>query len=146
MLDNELNKLVDSLGQEELSDEEIEQLKQEAIKMFDALDGVEFKEGKDDKEKLSNDFNTCRQVLTKNVDRVEKLTALLFNNIAMQPDNQFLIGNAISVISEQNKQIKLLGEIANKNLVNKQLATKLNEPEDGKNNKKGLPPGLDVEK
>ena len=145
MVEDELNTLSDSLGMEELSEEEIQALKEEAIERFDELEGVEFKDDfKNNAEKLESDFDVTRSVLIKNIDRIEKLTGLLFQSIAMQPDNTFLVANATSVISEQNKQLKLLNEIHNKTLVNKQLDDKVNEPKDEKGKGK-LPPGLSTE-
>lgn len=128
------DKILGSVGLEDLSDEEKEDLKQKAIEDFDKLDGVDFRDqsNMDDKEILEDDFKTSKTVLQKNINRVEKVTNLLMNQLATQPENMMLISNLTSVISEQNKQIKLVLELGNKNLNNKQLAEKVVPKEEGK--------------
>lgn len=139
---NELNTLLGTMEMENLSPEEIKLLQAEAQEEFNKIPGVEFEEHtKDDIKNLETDFKITRKVLTKNIDNVEKLTNMLMTQVAMQPENGILVGNTIAVISEQNKQLKLLSEIHNKTLTNKQLANKINEPEKGKSKSK-LPPGL----
>lgn len=124
---DDTDKILGSIGLEDLSDEEKEGLIQKAIDDFENIEGVSFKDQSemDDKQILEDDFKTSKSVLQKNINRVEKVTNLLMDQLAIQPENVMLISNLTSVISEQNKQIKLVLELDNKNLNNKQLADKV---------------------
>lgn len=129
-MEEELNNLLSSIDEKPLTPEEKEILKKEAIEQFNQIEGVEFKDFVDDdtKNNIKNDFLTTRKVLTKNIDRIEKLTNLLITNVAQQPENGLMLQNLISVISEQNKQIKMIHEIHNKMIMNIS-AEKKNNPD-----------------
>jgi hypothetical protein len=134
----DLDNLLETLDEEPLTQEEIQQLKQQAEDDFNDLEGIEFnnQDNMTDKEILNDDFKVVKKVLQKNINRVEKLTNLLQRNLMMQPENPMIIGNLISVISEQNKQLKMVVEIQNKHISNRQLETKLNGESDKKKNTK----------
>lgn len=132
----DLDNLLETIDEEPLTQEEIQLLKQQAEDDFNDLEGIEFnnQDNMTDKEILNDDFKVVKKVLQKNINRVEKLTNLLQRNLMMQPENPMIIGNLISVISEQNKQLKMVVEIQNKHISNRQLETKLNGESDKKKN------------
>lgn len=134
----DLDNLLETIDEEPLTQEEIQLLKQQAEDDFNDLEGIEFnnQDNMNDKEILNDDFKVVKKVLQKNINRVEKLTNLLQRNLMMQPENPMIIGNLISVISEQNKQLKMVVEIQNKHISNRQLETKLNGESDKKKNTK----------
>lgn len=134
----DLDNLLETIDEEPLTQEEIQLLKQQAEDDFNDLEGIEFnnQDNMTDKEILNDDFKVVKKVLQKNINRVEKLTNLLQRNLMMQPENPMIIGNLISVISEQNKQLKMVVEIQNKHISNRQLETKLNGESDKKKNTK----------
>ena len=139
----ELNNLLQSIDDQDLTPEEIEVLKQNAMNEFNSMEGIEFDEYTDDDlANIKNDFKTTRKVLTKNIDRVEKLTNMLVTNVATQPENIIMLQSLISVISEQNKQIKMIHEIHNKVLTNTGVSKKNNETKDGGKSKSKFPPGM----
>ena len=134
----DLDNLLESIDDRPLTDEEKEILKKQALDSFNELEGVEFDDiSEDELINIKNDFKTTRNILTKNIDRVEKLTNLLITNVASQPENIIMLQNLIGVISEQNKQIKMIHEIHNKTLINTQASKKNNTETDkpGKGNK-----------
>lgn len=144
-MSEELNKMLTNLDQENLSNDEREFLIEDAKQKFNNYEGVEFDQTLEKcEDKISSDFDISRKVLTDNIDKVHKLTNMLFEQVAVQPENQFLIGNAINVIGEQNKQIKLLQDLHNKSLINRQLTTKMKKDENEDNGSK-LPAGLSFE-
>jgi len=130
----DLNNLLETIDEEPLSQEEIQILKKQAEDDFEALEGIEFnnQDNMTDKEVINDDYKLVKKVLQKNINRVEKLTNLLQRNLMLQPENPMTIGNLISVISEQNKQLKMVVEIQNKHITNRQLESKINPPKDDK--------------
>lgn len=144
---NELNNALNSIDEQDLSEEEKEELKQASIDAFNEIPGVDFKELPNDaseEDKLNNSLDVTKDVLHNNINRIEKLTNILMKQVAYNPENALLISNVIQVISEQNKSIKLSLDLDNKHLVNKQILNKLNGSND-KDKKNTLPPGLSVE-
>lgn len=128
---NDLDNLLETIDEQPLTDEEKNILKAQAIEDFNKLEGVEFDSiTEDELTNIKNDFKTTRNILTKNIDRVEKLTNLLITNVASQPENIIMLQNLIGVISEQNKQIKMIHEIHNKSLINVQASKKNNGTDD----------------
>ncbi len=135
MFNEELNPILQTLDGETLTDEEKELIVQEAREKFDSIDtGIQFKEIKDleDSKNLDNDYKTSRNILSTNINRVEKLTIILFDNIAVDTTNVRLMEAGINVIEIQNRNIKLLSELQNKLLNNKSVNNKLNPDKDKK--------------
>lgn len=133
---NDLDNLLETIDEQPLTDEEKNILKAQAIEDFNKLEGIEFDSiTEDELTNIKNDFKTTRNILTKNIDRVEKLTNLLITNVASQPENIIMLQNLIGVISEQNKQIKMIHEIHNKSLINVQASKKNNGDDKDKGNK-----------
>lgn len=134
---NDLDNLLETIDEQPLTDEEKNILKAQAIEDFNKLEGIEFDSiTEDELTNIKNDFKTTRNILTKNIDRVEKLTNLLITNVASQPENIIMLQSLIGVISEQNKQIKMIHEIHNKSLINVQASKKNNGTDDkSKSNK-----------
>lgn len=128
----DLNSVLETIDEEPLSNEELALLNQEADQEFDELQGIEFSNQSkmNDKEILNDDFKVVKKVLQKNINRAEKITNLLTRSLMMQPENPLVIGNLISVIAEQNKQLKMVVDIQNKHITNRQLENKLNPKED----------------
>ena len=147
ILANELNKVLDTLDVEELTDEEKEIIRQEAIDKFNEIPVTEFKQiSEDDSEedKLNNDFISTRNILIGNIHKLEKLTEIVFQNLAESPTNYNLTQTAISVISEQSKNIKLMLELKSKHLLNHKTTVQIDKEKNGKKKNNSLPPGLSL--
>ncbi len=128
---NNLDDITEALEGEQLTQAEKDALLQEAKEKFDSLDvGFEFKKDTsiDKVQDLNQDFDTTRKILTNNVTRIEKLSIVLFDNIALDTTNINLIQTGISIVDLQNKNLKLLGELQAKTLLNKQALNKLIPP------------------
>lgn len=145
IIEKDLENVVDSLNLDELSDEEKEILLQDALQEFEKIPGVEFEDISDnDEQNLNNDFKTTRKVLVKNINRLEKLTQICINNVAIDQNNIGMLQTSLGVITESSKALKLLAELQGKLFTNKQQAKKVNEeqPDDKPNN--NLPDGWSV--
>lgn len=142
MFDLELDTIAESLTNDNLSAEDKIKLLEESRATFEQLPGVQFNENTDDENtNILNDFVTTRNVLTKNVDRLEKITALVFDTIALMPENLKAITIGMECINAQNNNLRLLAELKSKLLTNKQLQKKLQEIEN-KPKGNGLPKGF----
>lgn len=140
----DIEAIGDFLDDTPLSNDEKLKLIEEAKENFENIPGVEFpKPEEDEQTNIVNDFNTAREVIIKNVNRLERLTSIVFDNIAIQPDNIMTIQVGKDCIVAQNQNLKLLSELKNKALQNKQIQNKIDEilgkPKDKKD---GLPPGF----
>lgn len=139
---NDLDNLLETIDEQPLTEEEKNLLKKQALESFNELEGIEFDNiTEDELTNIKNDFKTTRNILTKNIDRVEKLTNLLITNVASQPENIIMLQSLIGVISEQNKQIKMIHEIHNKSLINVQ-ASKKNSGESDKSKGNKFPSNM----
>ena len=125
MNDIELDNIIDALNDNPLSDEEKIKLLDDARAAFENLPGIEFSElTENEDDNLLNDFKTTRGVLTKNIDRLEKITGLIFDTIAINPENIKAIAIGMECVNAQNNNLRLLAELKNKLLLNKQLHKK----------------------
>ena len=142
MFDTDLESITEALQDRPLSDDEKLKLLDEAKQAFDNLPGVNFEElSEDDLDNISKDFKTTRNLITKNIDRLEKITGLVFDNIALMPDNLKAIAIGMECINSQNNNIRLLAELKNKVLLNKQLSKKI-AGDKGSGNGSALPKGF----
>lgn len=141
MFDTDLESITEALQDRPLSDDEKLKLLDEAKQAFDRLPGVEFEDlSEDDLDNITKDFKTTRNLITKNIDRLEKITGLVFDNIALMPDNLKAIAIGMECINSQNNNIRLLAELKNKVLLNKQLSKKIAGEKDKGGN--ALPKGF----
>jgi len=138
---DDLDNMLGAMDEDSLSDDQKEELKESAIEKFNDIEGVEF----DDITKLNtsdaleSDFNITRKVLIKNIDRTEKITSLIMDEIAL--GSLPMVALVKDILDGQNKNLKLLSELQNKILSNKALADKLDKED--KDNKPTLPPGFE---
>lgn len=139
-IQQDLEGVMEALNLEDLSDEEKQAIQDEATANFEALDGVEFenvsKKSKEDK--IISEFNTTKKVLQTNISRTEKLTKAIFNNIALDTNDLNMLNAGITVITAQNQNIKLLGDLQNKQLLNIEKQKKIDK--ENKDNKKDNKP------
>ena len=126
-IEKDLENVIDSLGLDELTEEEKQELLDDAIQEFENLKGVDFHDiHEDDSINLNNDFKTTRDILIKNINRLEKLTQICINNVALDNSNIAMLQTSLGVVSEQQKAIKLMAELQNKLFQNKHQLNKLN--------------------
>jgi len=145
IIEKDLENVVDSLNLDELSDEEKEILLQDALQEFEKIPGVEFEDISDnDEQNLNNDFKTTRKVLVKNINRLEKLTQICINNVAIDQNNIGMLQTSLGVITESSKALKLLAELQGKLFTNKQQAKKVNEEQSDDKPNNNLPDGWSV--
>ena len=146
-LSKELDDITDALDVDQLTDEEKNELMNGASEKFNSIEGVEF----EDVSKLTVDeiimseFNSSKKVLQKNIDRTEKLTSLIFRNIAVDDTDVVMIGTGVQIINAQNQNLKLLGELQNKAITNLHAQKRLelsDTPKDNKDTPKELPLGF----
>ena len=146
-LSKELDDITEALDVDQLTDEEKNELMNGATEKFNSIEGVEF----EDVSKLTVDeiimseFNSSKKVLQKNIDRTEKLTSLIFRNIAVDDTDVVMIGTGVQIINAQNQNLKLLGELQNKAITNLHAQKRLelsDTPKDNKDTPKELPPGF----
>lgn len=125
-----------------ISEDEKLKLIEEAKENFENIPGVNFPEiVEDENTNISNDFNVARDVIIKNINRLERLTSIVFDNIAIQPDNIMTIQVGKDCIVAQNQNLKLLSELKNKALQNKQMQKKIDAEPGGKPQGNNLPAG-----
>lgn len=141
----DLEAIGEFLDDTPISDEDKLKLIEEAKENFENIPGVDFKEkASDEVTNINNDFETTRDVIIKNINRLERLTSIVFDNIAIQPDNIMTIQVGKDCIATQNQNLKLLTELKNKTLQNKQIQNKILENDKPKGKSNNLPEGFSL--
>ena len=154
LLEQDLNDITNAMDMEELTDEERKILIDDACEQFDAIEGVEFEDLSEEKDKkviIQKEYDKTNEVLKSNVNRMEKLTKILFTNIALNSNNMDLVSMGIDAIKTQNQNLKLLGELQSKKILNLSAQSKIEaseKPIDGDRkdgNSSDKPPGFDAQ-
>jgi esterase/lipase len=128
---NDMQAIGEFLDDTPISDDDKLALIEEAKENFEKIPGVEFKNQTEDEfSNINNDFGTAREVIIKNINRLERLTSIVFDNIAIQPDNIMTIQVGKDCIATQNQNLKMLSELKNKTLQNKQIQNKIDDSSD----------------
>ena len=145
VIETDLKGVMESLDLEELTEEEKEELLRIAKEEFSKLPGIDFKDISDnDDENLTNDFQVTRTVLTKNINRLEKLTNLCLDAVAIDTNNIAMLQTTMSVLAEQSKSLKMLSDLQGKLFINKQTLKKVNETQNSDKPNNNLPSGWTV--
>lgn len=145
MFDDELEKMSSALDDSPLSEDDKLKLIEDARIYFGEIEGVTFEEISEDEEvNINADFKTARKVLEQNVDRLEKVTKIVFDTIAMQPENLIAIQTGMECINAQNQNLKLLSELKTKLLLNRQQHKKNNQTAGDKGGGNSLPKGFTI--
>jgi len=143
MLSADVESIGTFLNDTPISDDDKLKLIEEAKANFENIPGVEYPEETDNElNNIAQDFSTARSVIIKNINRLEKLTSLVFDNIATQPENLMSIQTGKDCIVAQNQNLKLLSELKNKALQNKQITKKLENENKQKSSGNRLPSGF----
>lgn len=144
MFGDELENMSTALDDSPLTEDQKLKIIEDARASFNDIEGVVFQELSDDEDaNITADFKTARKVLEANVDRMEKITKIIFDTIAVQPENLAAIQTGMECINSQNQNLRLLTELKSKLLTNRQLQKKVSST--GVNNGgNGLPKGFTI--
>ena len=147
-LSTDLDDITSALEIDELSDEEKQFILDGAIEDFNNIEGIKFADTSKmtAENRISKEFDISKKVLQKNIDRTEKLTSIIFGNIALDNQDVIMISTGVSILSAQNQNLKLLSELQNKAILNLQAQKRLelaDKPKDEKKNE--LPPGFSAQ-
>lgn len=114
IVENQYKDVLDTLD-EDLTDEDIQKIiEEESAKFKDPI--VNYSKNIDLKntDDLTNDFLESRDILTKSIDRMEKVSNICFENLLVDKSNPMLIDLVLKVNSNQSANVKQLLELHSK--------------------------------